>query len=221
MEHLSYAGLKALLSPPVDSLLRPWHSPADLIDELAQIIAAGGGKWGTDDPPTLEEPELAAVLRAIEKALSGAVHAYYRTKPPPDDARHFFANWLRAEAWRASLDPTTPLLAPHFHKQDRVAALVLPRGDDETTASADIRLLSARKLVAHIDGGGRMQIRQALEAAGTDVFVDAATVRKLLPELETKDDGIWGCCTFSSVVALSYACKPRRIPPAAALRGRV
>ena len=56
-----------------------------------------------------------------------------------------------------------------------------------TTAGADIRLLSARKLVAHIDGGGKMEIRQALEAAGTDVFLDAATVRGLLPELETKD----------------------------------
>ena len=58
-----------------------------------------------------------------------------------------------------------------------------------------------------------LQIRQALEAAGTDVFVDAATVRKLLPELETKDGSR---CTFSSVVALSYACKPRptaRQPP--------
>ena len=32
-----------------------------------------------------------------------------------------------------------------------------------------------------------MAIRQALEAAGADVFLDAATVRGLLPELETKD----------------------------------
>ena len=39
------------------------------------------------------------------------------------------------------------------------------RAGDATTAGADIRLLSARKLVAHIDGGGKMEIRQALEAA--------------------------------------------------------
>ena len=76
-----------------------------------------------------------------------------------------------------------------------------PAGD-ATTAGADIRLLSARKLVAYIDGGGKMAIRQALEAAGKDVFLDAATVRGLMPELETKDDGR---CTFSGVVALSYA----------------
>ena len=60
-----------------------------------------------------------------------------------------------------------------------------------------------------------MQIRQTLEAAGTDIFVDAATARKLLPELETKEEYA-ARCTFSSVVALSYACKPRptaRQPP--------
>ena len=91
-----------------------------------------------------------------------------------------------------------PLKASHFREQGRLALLVLGHstGGDATTAGADIRLLSARKLVAHIDGGGKMEIRQALEAAGTDVFLDAATVRGLLPELETKDDGR---CTFSGV----------------------
>ena len=74
-----------------------------------------------------------------------------------------------------------------------------PAGGD-STAGADIRLLSARKLVAHIDGGGKMGIRQALEAAGQDVYLEAATVRGLLPELETKDRD---SCTFSGVVALS------------------
>ena len=62
-----------------------------------------------------------------------------------------------------------------------------PAGD-ATTASADIRLLSARKLVAYIDSGGRMQIRQTLEAAGKDIFLDRETARALLPELETKAD---------------------------------
>ena len=47
-----------------------------------------------------------------------------------------------------------------------------------------------------------MGARQALEAAGADVFLDAATVRALLPKLETKDHMR---CTFSGVVALSYA----------------
>ena len=102
-----------------------------------------------------------------------------------------------------------PLRAPHFREQGRLTLLVLggAAGGDSTasgatTAGADIRLLSARKLVKHIDGGGKMQIRQVIEAAGTDVFLDAATVRGLLPELETKD---LGSCTFSGVVALSYA----------------
>ena len=101
-----------------------------------------------------------------------------------------------------------PLRASHFREQGRLTLLVLgTAGGDSTasgapTAGADIRLLSARKLVAHIDGGGKMAIRQALEAAGVDVFLDAATVRGLLPELETKD-GVR--CTFSGVVALSYA----------------
>ena len=47
-----------------------------------------------------------------------------------------------------------------------------------------------------------MQIRQALEAAGVDVFLDAATVRGLLPELERSLDFR---CSFTGVVALSYA----------------
>ena len=96
-----------------------------------------------------------------------------------------------------------------FRSRGRLTLLVLGAAADgdstasgATTAGADIRLLSARKLVAHIDGGGKMQIRQTFEAAGADVFLDAATVRGLLPELETKDDG---GCTFSGVVALSYA----------------
>ena len=149
----------------------------------------------------------------MEYALS-SFHRAYKLYAPPKPLPPLYSFETDAEAqaraeeerreavWRATLDPTTPLLMPHFHKQDRVAALVLPRSVEETTTSADIRLLSARKLVAYIDGGGRMSIRQKLEAAGTDLYVDAATVRKLLPELETKDDE---CCTFSSVVALSYA----------------
>ena len=97
-----------------------------------------------------------------------------------------------------------PLKASHFREQGRLALLVLGHstGGDATTAGADIRLLSARKLVEHIDGGGKMEIRQALEAAGADVFLDAATVRGLLPELATKG---MERCTFSGVVALSYA----------------
>ena len=47
-----------------------------------------------------------------------------------------------------------------------------------------------------------MEIRPALEAAGTDVFLDAATVRGLCPSSRRKD---LGRCTFSGVVALSYA----------------
>ena len=83
--------------------------------------------------------------------------------------------------------------------QGRIAALVLGPAGEATTAGADIRLLSARKLVEYIDGGGRMTIRQTLEAAGKDIFLDAATVRGLLPELET-EDGMR--CKFSGVAAL-------------------
>ena len=69
-----------------------------------------------------------------------------------------YARYLAADE---TLDPTKPLKAPHFRHARRVAALVLgPAGGGDSTAGADIRLLSARKLVAHIDGGGKMQIRQ-------------------------------------------------------------
>ena len=106
------------------------------------------------------------------------------------------------EAAREAADLTEPLAATHFHDRARLAALVLGPAGDATTADADIRLLSARKLVKYIDGGGKMLSRQELEAAGTDLYLDAATVHGLVPELETTEDGR---CTFSGVVALSYA----------------
>ena len=106
------------------------------------------------------------------------------------------------EAAREAADLTEPLAATHFHDRARLAALVLGPAGDATTADADIRLLSARKLVAYIDGGGRLAIRQTLEAEGKDIFLDRETARALLPELETKD---MFRCTFSGVVALSYA----------------
>ena len=119
------------------------------------------------------------------------------------------ASWREAAkgAWAddATLDPTTPLAAPHFRAMGRLALLALGPAGGDSTAGADIRLLSARKLVAYIDGGGQMMIRQTLEAAGTDVFLDAATARAILPELETKLDEVYTRCLFSGVVAVSYA----------------
>ena len=58
------------------------------------------------------------------------------------------------ERAREAADLTEPLVAAHFHGRGRIAALVLGPAGDATTAGADIRLLSARKLVAYIDGGG-------------------------------------------------------------------
>ena len=98
------------------------------------------------------------------------------------------------ERAREAADLTEPLVAAHFHGQGRLAALVLGPADDATTSGADIRLLSARKLVAYIDSGGRLEIRQTLEASGKDIFLDRKTARALLPELETKDGYV---CTFS------------------------
>ena len=128
--------------------------------------------------------------------------ALYTENQSEARARKLHEQARKDAAWRATLHPMAPLLAAHFRGQGRIAALVLGPAGDATTAGADIRLLSARKLVAHIDQGGKMEIRQHLEAAGADVFLDAGTVRGLLPELETKDDLR---CTFSGVVALSYA----------------
>ena len=223
------AALETLFSPPIDALLRPWESPGDLLLALADKIAGSKGEYGRAEEPVLTAPKKAAVTREIGAALTGALNAYFKARVPRAEAQSFVANWLRqmaakakaeaealeaaTAAWReaaqgawaddATLDPTTPLMAPHFRGQGRLALLVLgPAAGDATTAGADIRLLSARKLVAHIDGGGKMEIRQALEAAGTDVFLDAATVRGLLPELEKKDRYR---CTFSGVAALSYA----------------
>ena len=187
--------LIALLEPAVDALLRPWRRPDDLLAALAGNIADGGGAYGIVGGLTLTEPEQSQVVAKINDALSRAVTAYFNTQPPPADARHFIARCIALEA------ATMPLTAPHFHGRGRLAVLLLGT-DGDSTAGADIRLLSARKLVEHIDSGGKMEIRQALEAADKDVFLDAATIRTILPELETKDVSR---CTFSGVVALSYA----------------
>ena len=97
----------------------------------------------------VEADEISRAFAAIDTDGDGAI-----TK------EEWTAGYARYLAADETLDPTKPLRAPHFRHPRRVAALVLgPAGDDSTTG-ADIRLLSARKLVAHIDGGGKMQIRQ-------------------------------------------------------------
>ena len=71
----------------------------------------------------------------MEFALSPFHRAYVPPKPLPPlyfetdaeaRARAMQEEERKEAVWRATLNPTTPLLAPHFHKQDRVAALVLP-----------------------------------------------------------------------------------------------
>ena len=142
--------------------------------------------------PVWLESEFAAFQAMTEEARAEA------------KARGHVAELLRDDA---TLDPMKELAGPHFHGRARLAVLLLPPAADPE-AGPDIRLLSARKLIAHIDGGGKMATRQALEADGKDLYLDAKTVRELLPELETKDEH--DRCTFSSVVAVSYA----RVTPA-------
>ena len=151
---------------------------AEVEPAIAEAMTAAF-EAGTDDPLTFMGEHM---LRSKAKPKS----------EPAEDSRKR----------RATLDAAAPLLAHHFRGPDRLGALVLAPSADASTAGADIRLLSARKLVEYIDGGGRMEIRQALEAKGADVFLDAETTRKLLPELETKDSKR---CTFPGVAALSYA----------------
>ena len=166
----AYATITRVLSPAVDVLLRPkggWKSPDNLLSALAEKIASTTkGERGAWEAPRIVDPEKAEVIGRIEGALKSAANEWLQTKPSPDDedgARRFFSAWL-AEAGRR--DATSgPLIATHFHGQGRLAALVLGPNDDVSTAGADIRLLSARKLVAYIDGGGRLAIRQKLEAA--------------------------------------------------------
>ena len=95
----------------------------------------------------------------------------------------------------------------HFHHTRRLQILLLPQESQQDAAAAgrvrakpaDIRLLSARKLISYIDGGGRMVIRQRLEAERPDIFLKARTVLALMPELER------AAAQFPSVVSLSYA----------------
>ena len=61
-----------------------------------------------------------------------------------------------------------PLAASDYEDTRRLAALFLP------TATADIRLLNARKLVEYIDGGGCMKIRQELEAERPECLAQLA-----------------------------------------------
>ena len=79
-----------------------------------------------------------------------------------------------------TLDPSEKLLMEHFHHTRRLQILLLPQESQQDAAAvrvrakpADIRLLSARKLISAIDGGGRMVIRQRLEAERPDIFLKA------------------------------------------------
>jgi hypothetical protein len=72
-------------------------------------------------------------------------------------------------------------------------------------ATPHIRLLSARKLVEYIDGGGVMVRRQQLEREHPDIFLGDDVVRALLPELEQSQSHQGHMCTFPGITALSYA----------------
>ena len=50
-------------------------------------------------------------------------------------ARKLHEQARKDAAWRATLHPTAPLLAVHFHGQDRLAALVIGPAGDATRAS--------------------------------------------------------------------------------------
>ena len=130
-----------------------------------------------------------------------------------EEWRKGYGRWLESERQfdepgptrlSTSLDPTEPLAAPHFRHGRRIAALVLPATAEPTTASADIRLLSARKLIAYIDGGGRMAIRQSLEDGWHRRLLrrcdGAGTTSRARDEGRQKRR-----CTCWGVVALSYA----------------
>ena len=60
-------------------------------------------------------------------------------------ARNFHEQARKDAAWRATLHPTAPLLAVHFHGQGRLAALVLGPAGGATTAGADIGLCSVSR----------------------------------------------------------------------------
>ena len=53
-----------LLTPAVDSLLRPWHKPGDLLAALAEKIAEGGGEGGTAGEPRIAGDEKARVSQS-------------------------------------------------------------------------------------------------------------------------------------------------------------
>ena len=136
--------------------------------------------------PVWLESEFAAFQAMTEEARAEA------------KARGHVAELLRDDA---TLDPMKELAGPHFHGRARLAVLLLPPAADPE-AGPDIRLLSARKLIKHIDGGGRMETRQTLQEQGIDIFLTAAETQAVLAELETTDTRR---CTFAGVVALSYA----------------
>ena len=112
------------------------------------------------------------------------------------------------ESHRKSLLGGAKLEAKHFKSKGRLAVLMMPPGRShvvrlhrdgrhvanlpvdvtvESTETVDIRLLSARKLIKHIDGGGRMETRQTLQEQGIDIFLTAAETQAVLAELETTD----------------------------------
>ena len=110
--------------------------------------------------------------------------------------------------WWARIEAGAPLVWHHFHGQGRLAVLVLGPAGDDSTAGADIRLLSARKLVRTSTAAARWR--------------SARPSRRRHGRLPRRGDGARppprarGTGKISGVVALSYAwVTPRRPRPAA------
>ena len=100
-------------------------------DELLEHLLEAG----------VDTDEISRTFAAIDTDGDGAI-----------TREEWTAGYARYLAADETLDPAKPLRAPHFRHMRRVAALVLGPAGEATTTGADIRLLSARKLVAHIDG---------------------------------------------------------------------
>ena len=116
----------------------------------------------------------------------------------------------RRRGWRRPASIAMPLVAAHFHGQGRLEALVLGPAGDATRppapTSADARRACSCAHRRRREDGDR----QTREAAGTDVFLDAARARA---SSEKSSSRRTRRCTFSGVGSAGYVATVHRRAP--------
>lgn len=97
MPHVEEKVLDAVLSDAVDAVLRPWKAPPSPLLAVAAALERGDQAPPLAQAPFAEKAVEERVFPPLARALAAAANAYY-AQTAVSDARHFFAEHLRAAA---------------------------------------------------------------------------------------------------------------------------